>query len=73
VGLALRLAPADAAAALDAGAVDAGALDAAALDAAAGSPRHHILRGLYGALILSAGKDHRRRETLKEKTCRTAS
>jgi hypothetical protein len=28
---------------------------AGALDAAAGSPRHHTLRGLYGALILSAG------------------
>ena len=28
---------------------------AGALDVAAGSPRHHVLRGLYGAVILGAG------------------
>jgi len=29
---------------------------AGALDVAVGSPRHYILRGLYGALILGAGR-----------------
>jgi hypothetical protein len=29
---------------------------AGALDVAAGSPGHYILRGLYGAVILGAGK-----------------
>ena len=39
---------------------------AGALDIAAGSPRHYILRRLYGALILGAGKIIVRRRNLKE-------
>jgi hypothetical protein len=46
---------------------------AGALDDAVGSPRHYILRGLYGAVILCAGKIIARRRNLKEETCRTGS
>jgi hypothetical protein len=46
---------------------------AGALDIAAGSPRHYILRGLYGAVILGAGKIVARRRNLKEERCRTGS
>jgi hypothetical protein len=43
---------------------------AGALDIAAGSRRHHILRGPYGALILGAGTTI---ACLKEERCRTGS
>ena len=46
---------------------------AGALDVAAGSLSHYLLRGLYGALILSAGRIIARRGNLKEEICRTGS
>jgi hypothetical protein len=46
---------------------------AGALDVAVGSPWHHILRGLYGAVILGAGKIIACTRSLKEEICRTGS
>jgi hypothetical protein len=50
-----------------------GAPAAGALDATVGSPWHHILRRVYGAVILGAGKIIVCRRNLKEELCRTGS